>query len=146
MGRINNKLKMQNWSGFFPPKIDKIEQFCELFINDIKEIDVLGSWLLDEKYVKDSIRKAKQVVLEDLEPFFASSPWTRALEGKKILVVHPFSESIESQFKKRELIFENDFLPQFELKTIKAVQSIAGSKTQFSDWFEALEYMKERNR
>ena len=84
------------------------------------------------------------MVLEDLEPFFAPNPWTRALEGKKILVVHPFTETIEKQYNKRELIFENNLLPAFELKTIKAVQSIAGTKTEYASWFEALESMKNK--
>ena len=37
-------------------------------------------------------------------------------------------------------------LPDFELKTIKAVQSIADAKNDlpFHDWFEALEYMKKQ--
>jgi hypothetical protein len=137
-------LQMQNWSGFFPPEIDKIEQFCRLMLSDAKEVDILGSWLHQEKFVKNIINQAKQVVLEDLEPFFTENPWTKALNGKKVLVVHPFVESIEIQYRKRKLLFENNLLPEFDLKTIKAVQSIAGVKTEFSDWFEALEYMKNK--
>ena len=35
-------------------------------------------------------------------------------------------------------------MPEFELKTLKAVQTIAGEKDErFSTWFEALEYMFE---
>ena len=46
--------------------------------------------------------------------------------------------------KKRELLFKNpDILPEFEsLTVIKAVQSLGGDSHGFSDWFEALEYMK----
>ena len=134
--------QMQVWSGFFPNNIEKIEQFCRLMINDIHQIDILGSWLNQEKFFYKELIGAKRVVLEDFEPFFAPNPWTRALKGKKVLVVHPFAETIEMQYKKRELIFENDLLPEFELKTIKAVQSIAGTITEFKDWFEALESMK----
>jgi hypothetical protein len=137
---INN---MNIASGFFPPSIKKIEQFCELMLEDIKQVDLLGSWLKEEKYFNFQLINAKKVVLEDLEPFFTTNPWTKALEGKKVLVVHPFTETIQQQFFKRELLFENNLLPQFELKTIKAVQSIAGEKTEFEDWFEALEYMKK---
>ncbi|MFT6919002.1 MAG: hypothetical protein ACJA2G_001637 [Cognaticolwellia sp.] len=134
--------QMQRWSGFFPSDIKKLKQFSELMLEDIKAIDVLGSWLNDEKYLQTELRNAKRVVLEDLEPFFSKNPWTRVLEGKKVLVVHPFSEDIESQYKKRSLLFDNDLLPDFELKTIKAVQSIAGEETQFDDWFAALDSMK----
>jgi hypothetical protein len=136
--------QMQQWSGFFPGRIDKIEQFCELMLNDISQVDILGSWLKQESFFSKELENAKKVVLEDLEPFFSPNPWTRALEGKKVLVVHPFAETIEQQYLKRELLFENNLLPNFELKTINAVQSIAGEKTEFVDWFEALESMKSK--
>lgn len=134
--------QMQQWSGFFPAKINKIEQFCELMLNDIPQLDILGSWLKEESFVSKQMGNAKKLVLEDIEPFFSPNPWTRALEGKKVLVLHPFDETIKQQYLKRKLLFENNLLPNFELKTIKAVQSIAGVQTEFSDWFEALEFMK----
>lgn len=136
--------QMKNWSGFFPADVCKLQQFSKLMLQDIQEVDLLGSWLHDEKTLETELMGAKRVVLEDLEPFFSSNPWTKALAGKKVLVVHPFSEDIEDQYKKRELLFENNLLPAFDLKTIKAVQSIAGEKTQFNDWFEALESMKSQ--
>ena len=137
---IMNQLHIN--AGFFPPKIDKIEQFCELMLRDIPQVDILGSWLNEERHFNEKLYYAKRVVLEDLEPFFAKNPWSRALEGKKILVVHPFAETIEQQYKKRELLFDNNLLPEFELKIIKAVQSIAGINTEFKDWFEALAWME----
>ncbi|MBW8332453.1 MAG: hypothetical protein K0M40_10570 [Prolixibacteraceae bacterium] len=136
--------QMQNWSGFFPPEIEKIEKFCQLMLNDIPQVDILGSWLLEENFFKNELSSTKQLVLEDIEPFFSQNPWTKALEGKKVLVVHPFAETIEQQYKKRKWLFENNLLPEFELITIKAVQSIAGEKTEFADWFEALESMKNK--
>lgn len=129
-------------AGFFPPTINKVEQFCELMLQDIPEVDILGSWLPDESKFDRELKNAKKVWLLDLEPFWANNPWTKALEGKKVLVVHPFAQTIESQYKKRNLIFPNNLLPEFELITLKAVQSIAGEKTEYADWFEALAYMK----
>lgn len=136
--------QMQRWSGFFPPKIDKIEQFCELMIADLTNVDILGSWLKEESFFQSELSNAKKVMLEDLEPFFTNSPWTKALEGKKVLVVHPFVDSIKSQYQRREKLFDNDILPLFDLEVMPAVQSIAGQKTQFKDWFEALDSMKEQ--
>lgn len=134
--------QMQQWSGFFPASIDKIEKFCELMLQDIPQVDILGSWLTMEDELEGYLGKHIKVNLELLNPYFSKVPWTRALKGKKVLVVHPFVKTIESQYEKRKLLFENDILPEFELKTIKAVQSIANEKTSFSDWFEALDYMK----
>ena len=139
---IFNQMKM--WSGFFPLEVKMVEKFCELMINDLKYVDLFGSWLKEEVFFEEYLKDSKKVVLEDLEPFFTKKPWTWALEGKKVLVVHPFAKTIQKQYLKRNLLFENNLLPEFDLITIKAVQSIAGEKTKFKDWFEALEWMKKQ--
>jgi hypothetical protein len=129
-------------AGFFPIDEESLGRFAELMISDMKEVDVLGTWRPEENNFKNEISGAKKITLELLNPYFSELPWTKALEGKKVLVVHPFAYTIERQYLKRELLFKNNILPQFELKTIRAVQSLAGNDTGFSDWFEALEYMK----
>lgn len=137
--------EMEKSSGFFPQSIPKIEQFCELMLSDMSNINILGSWLKEERFFKKQLFHARQVMLEDLEPFFVSNiPWTQALKHKKVLVVHPFEETIRRQFLVKDKLFSNNLLPDFELITIKAVQTIAGEKSPFSDWFEALDYMKEQ--
>ena len=135
---------MSLWSGIFPPCQDTAERFSERYLKDIPEIDLLVSFQYLEKYMplKPNIEK---IQLEMLYPFFVERPWTRILKGKKVLVVHPFEESIKTQYKKRDLLFENkDILPEFDLKTLKAVQTIAGCKSDFKDWFEALSYMEQQ--
>jgi hypothetical protein len=136
--------QVQKWSGFFPGDISKVEQFCELMLADLSNIDILGSWLKEESFFKDQLTGAKRVMLEDLEPFFVEKPWTAALANKKILVIHPFEETIQHQFLIKDKLFENNLLPDFELSTVKAVQTIAGEKSKFKDWFEALDHMKEQ--
>ena len=42
------------------------------------------------------------------------------------------------------MLFRNNLLPKFELKTIKAVQTVANEKSQFKTWFEALDFMKQQ--
>ena len=54
-------------------------------------------------------------------------------------------QSIRDQYaRRRELFADPRVLPDFELKTLRAVQSLAGSKTPFADWFEAYDHMCER--
>jgi hypothetical protein len=135
--------QIQQWSGFFPGSVEKVEQFCELMLADLSNVDILGSWLKEESFYAEQLKNAKRVMLEDLEPFFVSKPWTAALANKKVLVVHPFEETIQQQFLRKDQLFDNNLLPDFELLTVKAVQTIAGEKSRFKDWFEALDYMKE---
>lgn len=129
-------------AGFFPPKEPYLTRFAKLMIEDMKQLDILGSWLPGENYFEKHLKAVEKVDLAFLEPYFATNPWTLVLEGKKVLVVHPFAKTIEQQYKKRELLFKNNILPAFELKTVKAVQSLGKEKTGFADWFEALDYMK----
>lgn len=132
-----------NNAGIFPPNPDTLSKFSELMLSDVVQLDILGSWRLEEKFLADKLSRVIRVSLEDIEPFYHSDPWSEALADKTVLVVHPFSESIQLQYDKRKLLFQNKrILPDFHLKTIKAVQSIAHNRTGFKDWFEAFEYMK----
>jgi len=134
--------QIEQWSGFFPPTIENVERFCEGMIRDSSKVDILVSWLQNESYFEKQLRNSKKITFIFLDPFWSETPWTIALKAKKVLVIHPFENAIKSQYKKRELLFKNtDILPDFELKTIKAVQSLGGD-SDFASWFDALEYMK----
>lgn len=141
----NVKDQMTRWSGFFPSTDENLMKFGEMMVEDSKLLDILGSWLPDEKVLKKTFNLGYQdVFLRNLEPFWSNLPWTRYLEGKRVLVVHPFAESIKNQYDNyRDKIFENSMvLPNFtSLRVIKAVQSLGGN-SEFKDWFEALDYMK----
>lgn len=130
-------------AGIFPADDKMLEKFSKRMLEDIKHIDILGSWLFDEQWLKEKyFPNAVRVPLPDLEPYYHENPWTEELAGKKVLVIHPYEESIQHQYKKRQLLFKDQrVLPDFELKTLKAVQSIADSPVSFSSWFEALDYM-----
>jgi hypothetical protein len=136
---------IKNLSGFFPAGDENLNRFAEKMLHDIQGIDILASWLSGETHLAHLFPKAQIIRLTDLEPYYHTDPWSQALEGKKVLVVHPFEASIRSQYARRSLLFHNPgVLPEFELLTLKAVQSIAGASTGFKDWFEALDWMCEQ--
>lgn len=95
-------------------------------------------------FFQKELRNSQFIALRLLEPFWSKQPWTKALENKKILVIHPFAEAISKQYNQREVLFNNPtMLPQFkDFHVIKAVQSLGGDDKRFSDWFEALDWMK----
>ena len=137
--------QMERWSGFFPKEKELLECFCEMMIEQSINADLLGIWnQMDVFMVERYAKNASICKLSAIEPWYTpSGPWTAALKGKKVLVIHPFSETILNQYKKRELIFPGtEILPLFELYTIKAVQTLAGEPDKrFSNWFEALDWM-----
>ena len=132
-------------AGFFPLDDALLKKFYELMYADLHCVDILGSWRRREIFFKKELRAAKKIYLADIEPYLHINPWSKALKGKKVLVVHPFSESIREQYARRSYLFDNkDVLPEFELITVKAVQSIAGNNSGFTTWFDALDYMKNQ--
>lgn len=132
-------------AGFFPPDDEAMSAFSRRVCADSSQIDLLGSWLPGEKYMaRHFAPQMRSVPLADLEPFFFKEPWTGALAGKNVLVVHPFENTIRMQYAKRKLLFEDGrMLPEFNLKTYRTVSSFGGCKTTYATWFDALDAMCE---
>lgn len=156
--RLFHELKF--YSGFYPVQAESVARFYHRMMEDILEIDVLGSWLRDERYLKAQLEGAARVGLHDLDPVIKNHPhpWTGILKDKRVLVVHPFETTIKSQYRKRSLLFENpETLPPFELLTLKAIQNpdwqiqvgndkqVGSHKARgpFETWFDALKYMED---
>lgn len=136
-------------AGVFPETTDTLLRFGKEMMEDSGEMDVVGVWYNTmEDYI---IRHygPKDVLLTDLsclEPWYLpENPWSKALKGKRVLVISPFVKSIYSQYQRREEIFPGtEILPEFDLQLLKAVISGGGQKDErFQDWFEALEYLYE---
>lgn len=132
-------------SGFFPDDPGLAGDFVDLMLEACRNVDLLAMWHIpmEDFVITEYMPQARLSFLGYLDPWTAKAPWTAALEGKKVLVIHPFEESIRSQYSRRELIFPGTkILPEFGLRTLKAVQTIAGEKDdRFCTWFEALDYM-----
>jgi len=132
-------------SGFFPSNEQSIRKFSKMMLEDMKLLDVLGCWRIEERFLQKYFPLAKRIKLSTLEPYLQKDPWSEVLENKKVLVIHPFNSTIENQyFDKREQLFtDKRVLPKFKsFETIRAVQTIAGTDSTFSDWFAALDSMK----
>lgn len=133
-------------SGFFPNNLQLGEKFYNLVLEDMREIDVLASYIYEEKYINKYLNCVKVDLDGYYAPFMWQNPWTKYLKGKKVLVVHPFVDSIRYQYEhNREKLFDNpDVLPEFkELLTVKAVQTISDQQDErFDTWFDALQFMK----
>lgn len=139
------KKRMSENAGFFPANNKSLSRFADLCVEESKEINVLGAWIGYENNIPE-IKHSKIVPLWQLEPFWSAEPWTAILKGKRVLVIHPFEDSIKQQYLKREFLFEKkDTLPEFaSLQTIKAIQTVGGSNNGFDSWFDALKYMEDR--
>lgn len=136
--------KLNNNAGVFPKSNNIAECFCKRYSSDLSEADIIGVWYNpgEGRVIQKFAQSSNLVELRALEPYYYDNPWSKILENKKVLVIHPFEKSILNQFNKKDLLFQNkSVLPNFKLLTIRSVQSIAGNKTQFDDWFDALDFM-----
>lgn len=136
---------IENSSGVLKSTPSSLCRFTDLYEELFSDIDILSSWHPSERFFDKFFKNKKKIHYADQQPNFITSSWTPALKGKKILVVHPFAESIKSQYEKRlELFDDPEILPEFEtLYTLKAVQSVAGNIPDgFNTWFDALYYMR----
>lgn len=141
---------MKNNAGFFPATNENLVRYSKAILELLPNVDLICPWMwtfpaerfVIENYATNAIITTSHCISQSL--FFYDNPWIQCLEGKKVLVIHPFEQTIKSQHQKLKLLFNNPkFSPEYELLTIKAVQGIGGSykNLEYKDWFEALEHM-----
>ena len=138
------KEKMKINAGFFPTDDRYMYKFGELMLESSKFVDLFATWhnIMEDYVIFHTNKNAELCYGENIDPFRSKMPWTKALKGKRVLVVHPFAVSIAKQYKHREKLFENkDMLPDFELITYKAIQTQAGATSCYDTWFDALDKM-----
>ena len=102
-------------------------QFVEITRDAYKDIDILANWyncsleedILIRKYTKKSLISTDTMIINS---FMQNKPWTKYLQGKKVLVISPFVDEIKQQYMVREKLFDNpNILPEFELKIYKGI-------------------------
>lgn len=134
---------LQNNAGVYP--LDNPE-----VINEYLSISARAAGMIDYFYVAvwcNVIEELYEIYSPQSIPVhFRLRPdgdiWLNALTNKKVLVVHPFAKLIETQYKIKDKLFKNIVIPDFELITVPAVQSMGGSN-DFATWIDAFEYMKD---
>lgn len=141
------KFLRQN-AGFFLPNDVVLKKYCEDFIKIVRNSDLLFT-VLYFPMESNVIKAAKPKILAHADTichsvFEYKEPWVQYLEGKKVLIIHPFENTIKNQFPKLKTLFKNPKLaPSYELITLKTLQTIDEEYKNYNykDWFEALEYM-----
>ena len=142
----------QKWLGIFcedgETNFQGACKYDALMRDAFKEADFLGVWknlhmgdeLLNNQQVLDDVCVTEA---NSVESYFFAKPWSSALEGKRVLVVSPFSNAIRTQYERRELLWDDtSVLPEFNLDTEDAIWYYGGQRdSRFADWFEAYDYL-----
>lgn len=146
---LNNVLRI---CGIYS-KQNNIKIFEKYFkeLNDsIKNFDILACFnnsnieFIQNEYSK--IYKLKQIHSRSLEPFYVVQdneiPWTHSLFGKKVLIINPFTDSMQKQLNNNFEIFKNKkiFLDGQEFIFYKTFQT-HGNHYIHNDWLETYNIM-----
>jgi hypothetical protein len=138
-------------SGIAAPNGKSLDRFASIYLASLPFADIIGIWRvegMDQLVDRLSAPNAACAQLADLEPWVAHTakirPWTQALAGKSVLVVHPFESSIRAQYEQRQKVKTIcDILPNFTLTTIKPPLTFAGS-ADTSSWEQNLQGLMQK--
>lgn len=143
-GRLTLK-EAHQYSGIFPVERELLDRFAKIYANAIANIDLLGFWqtAFQVRIINALPKSPCLAPLSALEPYLWIEPWSAALQGKRVLVVHPFAATIQRQYKEnRGLLFEDpSVLPAFDLITLAPPQTLAPATAGFYDWQSAYEHL-----
>lgn len=135
-------------SGVFPCDKNSLNRFCEIYTDGISNADAIFLWGCIGEATAIKRYASKEIILfrnDTYNVLFYSNPWTKALRGKKVLIVHPFIDTIRNQYMNRKKLFNDEILPQFSgISFVRAIQTSAGENegSNYASWFDALHQME----
>tara|TARA_R100000008_G_scaffold86896_1_gene82569 strand:- start:509 stop:1345 length:837 start_codon:yes stop_codon:yes gene_type:complete len=134
-------IELFHGAGVFPPSPETFTQFCGIFLESLKTLDIAGVWQneLEEFILQYASPQSSFCNARGLEPYYHEDPWTRYLEGKTLLVISPFIESISTQLPKITDVWrDKPLFPNVKVATLKIPFSAATTPSPFSSWEDGL--------
>jgi len=136
-------------AGLFPTYPEALEVAAARLGSALQAVDLLALW--DSPYQARLTAQLKPLPercgLAALEPWWQADPWSAALAGRRVLVVHPFAQSIQSQWQRRERLFPGTaVLPEFDLQVLQPPVTLAGATAGFASWTDALDDLIARTQ
>jgi len=135
-------------AGICTPSINDLKIWLDSSLKSIEDLDYILEWCPEQgdKEIIDNVWKGKQKFnfFPDLEPFLhGEEGWQYSLHNKKVLVVSPFHDTIISQSKRLDKIW-NGVIPK-EVKVVKSPypSELLGSNSKTPFWIH-LDSMKRQ--
>jgi hypothetical protein len=135
-------------AGVFPTSDAGFSAFARIYHQALQHVDLLGFWQSDHQAALVSQLNPIPSLcrLSALEPFRQTQPWSFALQGRSVLVVHPFAASIQAQYERvgSKLFADPRILPLFELQVYRPPLTHAPITDGFQMWTDALYHLQDR--
>ena len=143
----------KNLAGIFPASQSAVLEFADVYMDSVGNLDLLG--VRNQDFFSGYYRMESEVVertnpsmlcsIDAFSPLGLTDSWVKALSGKRVLVIHPFSSTIQSQYQKnrREIFPDKDWLPDFNLQVYRPFQTAGPniSDARATTWKNALDIM-----
>lgn len=139
------RYSIKNGAGVFPVSKDNLTLYSQKALMAFSSSTILGisGIHMEDYFYKKYCSSLVVLQYEAFEPL--RGDWIQSLKHKKVLVISPFAEDIEKQYKIKDKLFYDNIVPDFKLLTLEAVQTIADQEdNRFNSFDEALEYMKKQ--
>jgi hypothetical protein len=111
--------QLQDNAGIYVKDRDSLKLYVDKLIKSYKECTAIAKWPIIGDVYKET-GQGQQLILEmypniprinarELEPYYFSETdsWMTKMEGKRILIIHPFIETIRKQLTNLDKIFPN---------------------------------------
>jgi hypothetical protein len=135
-------------AGIFPVTDAGLLDFAAVYGEALESVDLLGFWQTEyQANLVSAMQKSPALcALPSLEPFRQINPWSKALAGRRVLVVHPFAQSIQTQYFRHgaALFADPRVLPEFQLEAIVPPRTHAPQTEGYVDWLDALKSFQSR--
>ena len=141
--RRTRKQAHQN-AGIFPVEDPALAGAAGELWTALHRLELLGCWPVEyqARLLMELPQLPWRCEMPDLEPFGYALPWTAALEGKRVLVLHPFRRSLEQQWGRREQLFPGrPVLPAFEPWFVATPMTVRGAAHGYGSWQGALDQL-----
>jgi hypothetical protein len=127
--------------GVHPTDPATLDAFCACLVDAADHLDVLAArGHPGEMDIVRRVRGRTLVRLQSYESWLYQRPWSAALEGKRVLVITPFAQSVRAQFLRRSQVWRDpSVLPEFDLRVVRMPLSPGLVTPQHKDWRERLD-------
>ena len=135
--------RLQHNAGIGP--VSELNKISDMYIRSIQSLDFMAHWPTPgQNSVNNLLHEKEQLPtlfgIENLNPLHLSlvyninplSTWLSTLNGKKILVIHPFAATLLKSDTKNIGVFESSMLPDFNSTFIAPPVTYGNTSSSFS--------------
>ncbi len=136
-------------AGIYIKNKESLKVYVNQLINSYKECTMIGKWPLEgdvyketglgQKLILEMYPNIPRINARELEPYYStdSESWMSKMQGKRILLIHPFIETIKKQIPNLDKIFPGkDWFKDCSFVYLKSPITCANNH-QDIDWQES---------